>query len=375
MNHTFPRILKRQIILLLWLIVTISFINMTTTEGKPVKSSEEELVEDEEHDIVGSAVVPTFMPSTFHQAHSIAIRHGLYGAAAGSCQVITLMWLRTIVNYQYRYGITMAEAAAALYKEGGIGRFYRGLPYALIQNPLSKFGAVAANEGSKVIVAHLSSSGVPSALLSSTLGTMLSVMWKLLLIPLETIKTVLQVNGQEGFKQLIAEVWFKGNIMRLFRGSMATILSTVSSHYPWFYVHNLLDNLISKPSVIDNVNYPRDTIIRSALIGFIASAVSDCISNVVRVVKTLRQTMSDNEDSNYVSIISNLYRESGLYGLMGRGLGTRVLSNGLQSIIFTIVWKLIPLYMAHQQQQKTVNREVEGNESNEEIMDISLEKR
>ena len=37
-------------------------------------------------------------------------------------QVLTLMWLRTTMNYQYRYGHSTREAIAILYKEGGIPR-------------------------------------------------------------------------------------------------------------------------------------------------------------------------------------------------------------------------------------------------------------
>jgi hypothetical protein len=32
------------------------------------------------------------------------------------------MWMRTIMNYQYRYGTSTTEAAKKLYKEGGVGR-------------------------------------------------------------------------------------------------------------------------------------------------------------------------------------------------------------------------------------------------------------
>ena len=47
------------------------------------------------------------------------------------------MWLRTTMNYQYRYGTGTREAMSTLYKQGGIGRFYQGLPYALMQAPLT----------------------------------------------------------------------------------------------------------------------------------------------------------------------------------------------------------------------------------------------
>lgn len=48
-------------------------------------------------------------------------------------QVLSLMWLRTTVNYQYRHGSSMTTAFKTLYKDGGVVRFYRGLAPALIQ--------------------------------------------------------------------------------------------------------------------------------------------------------------------------------------------------------------------------------------------------
>jgi hypothetical protein len=35
---------------------------------------------------------------------------GISGAAAMSINIATLMWLRTTVNYQYRYGVDMKTA-------------------------------------------------------------------------------------------------------------------------------------------------------------------------------------------------------------------------------------------------------------------------
>ena len=57
------------------------------------------------------------------------------------------MWLRTTMNYQYANGGSLGNAISTLYKEGGIGRFYRGVGFAIIQNPLSRFGDTAANTG------------------------------------------------------------------------------------------------------------------------------------------------------------------------------------------------------------------------------------
>lgn len=41
--------------------------------------------------------------------------------------------LRTIMNYQYRFGTTFREATKFLYSDGGYGRYYRGVGAALIQ--------------------------------------------------------------------------------------------------------------------------------------------------------------------------------------------------------------------------------------------------
>ena len=57
------------------------------------------------------------------------------------------MWLRTTMNYQYANGGSLGNAISTLYKEGGVGRFYRGVGFAIIQNPLSRFGDTAANTG------------------------------------------------------------------------------------------------------------------------------------------------------------------------------------------------------------------------------------
>lgn len=56
---------------------------------------------------------------------------GLAGAAAMVVQVLTLMPLRTIMNYQYRYGGTIKGATKTLYEDGGFRRYYAGLAAAL----------------------------------------------------------------------------------------------------------------------------------------------------------------------------------------------------------------------------------------------------
>lgn len=80
---------------------------------------------------------------------------GISGALAGVVQVLTLMWVRTVISYQSRYGYSFFQALNHLLQEGGIGRLYRGLLFALLQGPLARFGSIAANDGIAFLLLNL----------------------------------------------------------------------------------------------------------------------------------------------------------------------------------------------------------------------------
>lgn len=42
---------------------------------------------------------------------------------------------------------------------------------------------------------------------------------------------------------------------------------------------------------------------------------------------------------NIVTAAKEIVASEGLLGLFGRGLGTRLLTNGLQGLLFSILWK------------------------------------
>jgi len=60
-------------------------------------------------------------------------------------QVLSLMWMRTTMNYQFKHGGHFLDTVTLLYKEGGLSRFYRGVVPALMIGPISRFGDTAAN--------------------------------------------------------------------------------------------------------------------------------------------------------------------------------------------------------------------------------------
>jgi len=100
----------------------------------------------------------------------------------------------------------------------------------------------------------------------------------------------------------------------------------------WFGTYNQLDKSLPPPTTLGQ------QILRQAFIGFVASVVSDTISNSLRVVKTYRQV---NETRiGYFDAARTVIATDGLRGLFGRGLKTRIIANGAQGLMFSILWKL-----------------------------------
>jgi hypothetical protein len=255
---------------------------------------------------------------------------GLPGAVAGIIQVLTLMWIRTVVNYQYRYAVSFRQAFAALKAEGGIARFYRGLGFALIQNPLAKFGATAANDSIDVLIEKYPWVGQGRR---AVLSSLLVALWRFLLMPIDTCKTVLQVDSKEGFRELMRKVR-SGKLYLLYEGAIASALSSSLSNWPWFYVYRKLTILCQ------NRNYLVDhKLIQNAIIGFLASVVSDTTTNVFRVIKTNKQSLARKRSVGYGEAIREILAIDGLMGLFGRGLMSKLLANAIQSVVFTVVWR------------------------------------
>jgi len=134
-------------------------------------------------------------------------------------------------------------------------------------------------------------------------------------------------------------------------GAFATAAATFVGHYPvrllrlcpftsqfmitlsfqWFGTYNYLEANLPEAHTL------AEKLIRRAFIGFVASIISDSISNSLRVVKTYRQV---NETRiGYADAARAVVASDGVRGLFGRGLKTRILANGLQGLMFSVLWK------------------------------------
>lgn len=153
-------------------------------------------------------------------------------------------------------------------------------------------------------------------------------------MPIDKLKTSLQVHGAKGMATLRKTLAAQG-VGSLYEGAAGANLATFLGHYPWFFTNNFLkENL---PTYDRKENLPM-YLGRYALIGFCSSAVSDTCSNSIRVLKTTVQT--NEVPIGYVEAARQVIAKDGVFGLFFRGLETKIFSNGMNGILFNILWSM-----------------------------------
>ena len=260
-----------------------------------------------------------------------SVKSGLSGATAMTVQVGTLMWLRTIMNYQYRHGGTISSSVKTLYKEGGVPRFYKGVGAALFQGPLSRFGDTFSNTAAlSVCETHMT--GLP-VFVQTGFASVSAGLFRIALMPVDTVKTSMQVEGN--ISNLTQRLKTAGPRV-LYNGAIATSSATMIGHYPWFMTYNYLNAYLPKYEKDEQLK----TMGRNAFIGFNASIISDTLSNSFRIVKTTKQSHS-NPSITYGQIVEDILAKDGMTGLLGRGLKIRLMTNGVQGVMFSVIWKYL----------------------------------
>jgi len=280
----------------------------------------------------------------FNKSKKRALGGGKAGASAAVVQVCSLMWLRTAMNYQYRYGGNLASSLETLWAEGGIQRLYQGLPFALVQGPMTRFGDTAANVGILALLESFETTASLPLPLRTACGSIAAGLWRIFLMPVDTSKTAMQVEGSDGLQRLWGKVAKEGP-SPLYQGSIASAAATAAGHFPWFLTYNFLNENLPVIEASDDLLL---SLARSALLGLCASCVSDICSNSLRVLKTTKQTASlgdatssdgEPKEISYKQAMSEIIEKDGLQGLFGRGLQTRLLTNAIQGAAFSVLWK------------------------------------
>ena len=230
-----------------------------------------------------------------------ALGGGVAGGSAMVLNVLALMWLRTALFKQYTTPrIAFVEAMCSIYAEGraagggsalaGLARFYRGVGYALVLAPLSRFGDTACNAGAQALFAtrHQGDLAVPLPA-QTAVAALGSGVWRAGIAPLDTLKTMAQVEGTNAPAVLRAKVAALGLRRTLFAGAAGAAGAHAASFWPWFTVHNALQARVPR-SQGDGAAGMAAFAGRAAAIGLAASAVSDATSNALHVLKTRKQT-------------------------------------------------------------------------------------
>merc|ERR1719198_1609524 len=158
--------------------------------------------------------------------------------------------------------------------------------------------------------------------------------FRVLLMPIDACKTILQVEGSTGLQKLGAKIRAGGPLV-LFHGSIGAMTATFVGHYPWFYTYNYLNAEL--PQYDRKKELPK-YLARNAVIGFCSSAVSDTCSNSIRVIKTTKQTSE--VPIGYGQALKQVIAKDGISGLLFRGLVTKIISNGCQGLMFSVLWRL-----------------------------------
>jgi len=258
-----------------------------------------------------------------------SVKSGLSGASAMTIQVSSLMWLRTTMNYQYKFGGAMIPTMKSLYNEGGFLRFYKGYLPALMVGPLSRFGDTFCNS---LALNYFENSGASLAIQTGTASIMAGG-WRILTLPIDAWKTSLQVHGDKGIEILKNKIKSEG-VKGLYNGAVASSTATMIGHFPFFLTFNYCDAYIPKIRYSED---PLKALSRNALIGFIATLASDTTSNSMRVIKTYKQTHQHN--ISYKNIVKDIIQKDGINGLLFRGLKTKIFTNGLQGVVFSVFYK------------------------------------
>ena len=68
--------------------------------------------------------------------------------------------------------------------------------------------------------------------MKTLLASSMAGFWRMVLMPIDVCKTVLQVRGREGISDLALRCRTNGPLT-LYHGSLAAFVSSVSGHLPW----------------------------------------------------------------------------------------------------------------------------------------------
>lgn len=241
----------------------------------------------------------------------------------------------------------MRETAATLWKQGGVRRFYRGVSIALVEGPIGRGVGAGANYATLNMLESVESrtGHTEMSLFTKTAISSIGVgMFRLLYYPLDTVKTVLQVEGAQGISILKAKMAKHGGSV-LYHGAVPYITGAAIRHTAWFSVYNYLDNAFPETTTDYDGARALNPILRNAAIGSACAIVTDVVSNPISALKAYRQTSASS--ISYPEAVRTILLDKGIVNLLTRGLSTRIWVDVLNSAVFTVIWRYLATHHAN----------------------------
>jgi hypothetical protein len=146
---------------------------------------------------------------------------------------------------------------------------------------------------------------------------------------------------------MLFDKYRSNGIKTFYQGGVASASATMVGHYPWFVTNNYLDYYLPKYSFKDE---KLKALLRGAFIGFVCTMVSDTVSNSIRVLKTIKQTSET--QITYTQAFNDVVAKEGYSGLLFRGLKTKLMTNGVQGVIFSVAWRYFEEKLSTNQAKK-----------------------
>ena len=246
------------------------------------------------------------------------IYSGAAGGIAGSIQLTSLYWLRTIMKYQYVYPYNIRQTSIKLWNNPDRLRFFRGFTPNLAKVALGKVGESS-------LIKYFNPENNSYNLVSNTLISASTITgWKMLMMPLDTMGNCYQVQGKKGtdvLKERINQYGYR----TLWSGTLAYLNISFINYTIWIYVYHSLNNILPKQMQKD---------MRNGLIGLGSTFCSDIVVNPLRVLKT--NVQSQKEKKSYLEFYNDIIlKQNGIF----RGLKTKMIFNCFNGALYMILWK------------------------------------
>ena len=276
-----------------------------------------------------------------YESNNLLISNLKAGFTAGLINSFIFHPPKTIIKYQYVNGASFPLTLRKMVYNQDKLRLFRGISPNIIKYSVGKMGEASIYTYFRDIDKEYDEIGKLS------MTSFYITLWRINLMPFDTMSNTLQVHGQEGYQIIKRRINTYG-IGTLYSGTVMYGLINYVNCFTWFGIFNTMNNLLNndknnimndtKNNISSDISYD----INNGLVGFTSTLGSDIINNPLRVIKTYKQ--SYNTRISYTESFKDIIKEGGYKNLFIRGFGVKTFLNCITSSFYVIMWKRLEDY-------------------------------